>query len=359
MLWFQPAESLEASVQEQFEEFGSDKINIFAASTGNTPGFDASLNQDDLDAVKKIKDYELVAGMLFKNSKVKFKEESVTVFLTGIDEKQSVQIFRELNLDFRDGRPFETSADKIVLGPRIADQLYQRKVFTGNKLEIEGKKFEVTGITESIGNPQDDSSIYMPLSAMRELFDDQRTISFIMAKVKPGLNIDEAAEKTEKALKRVRSEESFTVATPEQLLEQLGTILSILQGVLIGIATISIVVGSVGIANSMYTSVLERVKDIGIMKSLGAPNSEIVNIFLIEAALTGFVGGIIGVTVGFGISKAIELAAAQAGFTILQIKIEPIIALFGIAFATTIGTASGYLPARKASNMKPADALRK
>ena len=352
--------SLESSVEQQFEEFGSDKINVFASSNGRgPPGLDASLNVDDLRAVERVKDYELVVGMLTRSAKVEFRNVAKNTFVSGFDADQSVRIFEEFNLEFREGRSFETESNKIVVGPRVAEDLFGKTLFVGNKLEIEGEQFEIVGITESLGNPQDDSNVYMPLEVMRDLFDDRESVSFIFAKVKPGTDIDKVAERTTAELRKSRSEESFEVVTPEQLLEQLGAVLAILQGVLVGIASISLIVGSVGIASSMYTSVLERVRDIGIMKAIGATNMEIVTIFLIEAGLIGFVGGVIGIMVGLGIAYLIGFAAAQAGFSILKISMDFQLIAFALAFATIVGAVSGYFPARHAAKLKPVDALRK
>ncbi|MBI2663886.1 ABC transporter permease [Candidatus Woesearchaeota archaeon] len=351
--------SLEASIQEQFEAFGSDKISIYAASSGGPPGFDANLNVDDADAVRKVKDYGLVVEMLFKSAKVEFRGEPVNALISGFDSGIAVETFKEFNLDFREGGPFESDSNKVVIGSRVADDLFDSQLFVGSKLEINSEKFEVVGIVESVGNPQDDSNIYMPLEVMRDLFGDRTSVSFIVGKVKPGSDLNKVSARTAAELSRIRSEESFEVSTPEQLIEQLSIILGILQGVLAGIAAISLLVGSVGIANSMYTSVLERIRDIGIMKAVGATNAEIAMIFLIEAGLIGLVGGIIGIAFGIGIAYLIGFAAAQAGFGVLKIRIEPLLILFSLIFAVGVGAASGYFPARRASSLKPADALRK
>ena len=109
--------------------------------------------------------------------------------------------------------------------------------------------------------------------------------------------------------------------------------------------------------NSMYTSVLERTKDIGIMKAIGARNSSILHIFLIESGLIGLGGGLIGVMLGTGIAFLIGSVSRQAGFLLL-IKIEPIILLLGLLFAFIVGILSGILPAYQASRLKPVDALR-
>lgn len=352
--------SLESSVKQQFEDFGSDKINVFAASGGDgPPGFDTGLNLDDLEAVERVRDYELVVGILIKNARVEFRGVSRNALISGFDSDKSVRVFEEFNLEFREGRPFETDSNKLVVGPRVADDFFGKRLFVGSKLEIQDEKFEVVGITESVGNPQDDSNIYMPLDVMRDLFDDKDSVSFIFGKVKKGTDIDNVAEKTITELRKSRSEESFEVVTPEQLLDQLGAVLAILQGVLVGIASISLLVGSIGIASSMYTSVIERVREIGIMKAVGATNGEIVSIFLIEAGLLGFAGGVIGIAFGLGIAYLIGFAAAQAGYTFLKISLDFQLIIFALLFATVVGAVSGYFPARGAAKLKPVDALRK
>ena len=134
--------------------------------------------------------------------------------------------------------------------------------------------------------------------------------------------------------------------------------LAIVQIVLGGIAAISLLVGGIGILNSMYTSVLERTKQIGIMKSLGARNNNIFMVFLVEAGLIGLVGGVAGVILGSAISLAVGVIAAQAGFGLLKIIIDYKLLLFGLAFAVGMGMFSGYLPARRAAKLQPVEALR-
>ena len=153
-------------------------------------------------------------------------------------------------------------------------------------------------------------------------------------------------------------DENFEIFTPEQLLQQLKTILGIIQVVLVGIAAISIIVGAVGITNSMYTNVLERTKDIGIMKSIGAKNSDILIIFLIESGMQGFIGGTIGIMLGVGIGKIVEYLAKISGFSLLKVPINPLILLGGLLFAVIVGLVSGYFPARQAAKLRPVDALK-
>jgi len=136
-------------------------------------------------------------------------------------------------------------------------------------------------------------------------------------------------------------------------------VLDIVQAVLVGIAAISLLVGGIGIMNTMYTSVVERTKEIGIMKAIGARNEDILYIFLFEAGLLGLVGGLIGVIIGFGLSKGAEyIATISLGTNLLQASVDIWLVLGALLFSFVVGIASGVLPAYQASKLKPVDALR-
>ncbi|MEK6905955.1 MAG: FtsX-like permease family protein, partial [Nanoarchaeota archaeon] len=147
------------------------------------------------------------------------------------------------------------------------------------------------------------------------------------------------------------------VVTASQILEQINQILGVMQIVLVGIAAVSLLVGAIGIMNSMYTSVMERTKEIGIMKSIGARNSDVLQIFLMEAGLIGLVVGVLGTALGTGMALVIGPIAKEAGFH-LVIQIEYSVLAMGLVFAFVVGMLSGILPAYQASKLKPVDALR-
>jgi putative ABC transport system permease protein len=151
----------------------------------------------------------------------------------------------------------------------------------------------------------------------------------------------------------------FYISTPEELLASFDIILNIITAFLVGIAAISLLVGGIGIMNTMYTSVLERTKEIGTMKAVGAKNSDILWIFLFESGLIGLIGGIMGVVLGYGISKTVEIIAITSLKTTLLRAAVPPYLLFGcLGFAFLIGALSGTIPALMASKLKPVDALR-
>lgn len=138
-----------------------------------------------------------------------------------------------------------------------------------------------------------------------------------------------------------------------------GTILTIITGFLAGIAAISLVVGGIGIANTMYTSVLERTKEIGTMKAVGAQNKNILSIFILESSFLGLAGGVIGAIIGLGFAFLISFITHKYSTAMgLDVIISWPLLISSITFALAVGTLSGILPAMQASKLKPVDALR-
>ena len=123
-------------------------------------------------------------------------------------------------------------------------------------------------------------------------------------------------------------------------------------------ASIAVIVGGIGIMNTMYTSVRERTKEIGILKAVGAKRSTITLIFLIESGLIGLVGGMGGMVFGLGLAKLIEAIGQVHPLFYIKASLSPSIIIFGMGFSFLIGCLSGFLPARNAANLKPVDALR-
>ncbi len=241
--------------------------------------------------------------------------------------------------------------------------VFKKGVDVGDKIKINDQKFRVVGIYKPFGNPDDDSSVGIPLETARELFDEPDELFVIMARTKDGFNTADVAEDIKEKLRRDRGlkegEEDFTVQTYEQLREGAGVVLDIVHLFLIGIASISLMVGGVGIMNTMYTSVLERTREIGVMKAIGARNSDIMMIFLIESGIMGMVGGAIGVVIGIALSKIVEYVAEQElGMVLLKANVSIELILGALTFSFLVGCISGILPARQASKLNPVDALR-
>jgi len=229
--------------------------------------------------------------------------------------------------------------------------------------KINDKDFEVIGILDGAINAQLNNVIFMGEKDFKEILDIGDEYDLIAAQVEDQDEIVDVAKKIEDELRENRKEEigeeSFSVETPLQAFSAVSTILNMINLIVVGIAMISLFVGAIGIANTMYTSVLERTREIGIMKAIGAKNSDIMWIFLIESGLLGLVGGIVGALMGLGGAMLVSNLANQAlGSDLFIISINYSLLLGAVAFSFFVGIISGVLPAMQASKLNVVDALR-
>jgi len=354
-------------INEQFEQLGSDSIIIAPKGMGppGSSGGSLTLTSKDLKVIENVRGVKWVIGYLIKQGSAKYKGELGVGFATGVDP-EDIKLLQEIgNAEILDGRNLEKGDKyKAVVGyNHVYRDIWEKSLKIGSTIEIEGAEFKVVGVYQRIGNPVDDSLIYMPKEILKEILNVEDEESQILAKTVSGFDPEEVAEVIERKLRQSRGEkegqETFNVNTSEQLLESFQSIFGVVQAVLVGIAAISLLVGGIGIMNTMYTSVIERTKEIGTMKAIGAKNSQILILFLFESGLLGLVGGAIGVGVGVGLAKGAEFMATQAlGSNFLQASLSPVILFGALAFSFVVGSLSGILPAMQASKLRPVDALR-
>jgi len=357
---------MKLAVEEQFERLGKDRITITA---GGGEYFISSilaaakpLSDEELKLVAKVRGVEAAAGVLIQNGDVVFKDEKKFALIVGIPTGKEKEAFKGA-YEVEKGRELKES-DKfacIVGNYLYGGEFFSKKVKVGSYLEILGKKFKVVGVLKKTGNKLDDSIVVVPIETLRELTGKENELSLIYAKVKPGYEPSELAKKIKKKLRLYRNEregeESFQVQTSEQLLERANIILSLIQFILIGIATISLVVGGIGIMNTMYMSVLERTREIGVLKAIGAKDGQVMLIFLLESGLLGLIGGVVGLALGIAAAKIVELFIVAKGITFSSYMGADLI-IASLLFSFFVGVISGLLPARKAAKLLPVEALR-
>ncbi len=350
--------SLESTIKDQFEQFGANRIMIAAKGFQGPGTMSQGLTSDDVETIEGAGSFKYVLPGLFRNGEVKYKDETGFTLVAALPAEHYQQFYLDSGIEVKSGRAIKAQEKYVaVIGSRAAKEMFSKELRVGNKIIIHNVEFKIVGILDEIGNAQDDNQVTIPLEAAREIFEEPKRVDTIIAQVKVTSEIPELQKKIEKELERKRGDTNFQVLTASQILDQIGQVLGVMQVVLVGIAAISLLVGAIGIMNSMYTSVLERTKEIGIMKAIGARNAHILQIFLMESGLIGLVGGVFGTALGTGMALAIGPIAKSAGFT-LNITIEPSIVLFGLLFAFILGVLSGVLPAYQASKLKPVDALK-
>jgi putative ABC transport system permease protein len=356
-------QGLQNAVTEQFKKAGVDKIIVFA---GKDVGAFYSMmvsekfNDYDVRAIEKVAGVEKATGMIAKVEKIEFGKESAYTVVIGMDKDMSVEDFSGISVE--EGLGNVKSDDEMIIGYLVRHKdLFDKEVRIGDKLKIRGEEFKVVGSLNRIGNSQDDKQIYITTDAAKKIFNEY-DYSIILVKVKKGFDVDDVAEEIKEKLRKHRGlkkgEEDFSIRTMGQMMETFQNVFMIIQIIVAGIAAISLVVGGVGIMNTMYTSVLERTKIIGTMKAVGAKEKHVLALFLIESALIGLVGGIIGVLLGIFFSKLVEYIAIGLGFYLIKIVIDAKIIALALAFSFVIGIISGFMPSRHAAKLDAIEALR-
>ncbi len=358
---------LRGAIEEQFRILGTDKFFIQPQGQLAGPGTAGAvtMTERDIEVIEKVNGVKDVSYVLFQPVKVEIDEESRYFNVLGIPADHA-QVYTEIAAYKADeGRliTFEKTGE-VMLGSHYKyNNLYRKPVKAGDTILVNDQEFEVKTILQPIGNPGDDRLIYMSLDDFHILFPERESIDQIIVQVSAGENLSEVADRTDRRLRSFRNvdkeTQDYTILTPEELLSSFGTVLNILTAFLSGVAAISLLVGGIGIANTMYTSVLERTKEIGTMKAIGAKNKDILLVFLIESGFLGLLGGLIGVLFGIVVAKTIEyIAIKQLGTTLLQAA-TPFSLIAGcLAFSFLAGAISGILPAYRASKVKVVDALR-
>ncbi len=346
------------------QTFGSDLIIIFPGKENNPiVGFlgGQKFREKDLLDLEKINGVKFAVPMGIGNLNVEYGGEIKSTMIHAANWKKYVEVLESSQgIKLENGRwPENDEVSEVVFGHLAAKALFKKEVSVGDEVVIKSKRFKVVGNLSEIGEQMLDNVIFVSLDMLNSLTDSRGAASAIV-KIMPGVNINLAAQQIKFQLSKQEVIRDFSVLTPEKADRLIGNVLSIIELVLIVIALISLIVGAVGIMNTMYTSVLERTKQIGIMKAIGASRDAILSLFLIESGIIGLAGGILGIIFGILSAYIISLVVANFGIRgLFSFASLDFFGLFVVLFLTFIvGVVSGILPAMQASRMEPAEALR-
>jgi putative ABC transport system permease protein len=319
-----------------------------------------------VEDIQKINGVETVMGRIVEDTQIKFNGRSHFTFVATIPTEGDKEPYKKIaQLEIGQGSMLDSSDTyKVVVGSdHTKTDLFGKAVRLRDEIEINNKKFKVKGILKKKGSFIVDHTVIINENVLRDLFDIEDIYDVIAVKVNSEEEVEIVKERIEKYLRKERDvkegEEDFTVESAKETLATVDSTLFGIQIFIYLIAAISILVGGIGIANTMYTSVLERTRDIGVMKAVGAKNSQVLSLFLVESGLLGLVGGILGIIIG--ISFATGLAHLGNNFIsegLISINISPILIMVTALFSFLVGIISGITPAIKASKLKPIDALR-
>lgn len=355
-------DGLEAEITSQFENSGGDLLTL---TSGVSRGFgppgrggtsssasdeEVKITRTDLQTLKGLTDVISVNPEISGRVDIYYQGEQGTVSITGTD----TSVYKDFSTsEILEGRELISSDSNVILiGERLSTEYFERELGLNQILTIEEKAFRVVGIIEDGGN-----NIIMPITQAYTVIDDKLKNEYdsIRIKIKDEDLLDETVLKIENKLLTSRhvnqKDKDFTISSNAAAAEMRQELINTMTSFLTAIAGVSLIVGAVGVANTMFTSVLEKTKEIGIMKSIGATNKDILSIFLFNSALIGFVGGLLGAILGYFLILLLQLSGMTAVLTISNVVMV-------VSISILIGMISGLIPAINASKLSPVDALR-
>ncbi len=362
---------LNNAVVKQFEQLGSNTlfITVGAVAGGNQESGQAGTNlKTFVDAdVEKIRNLPETADLLapvVSSATVEFARSKNKVAIIGFDPAEGESFADSGFFDVQEGRTLEKGDGFVALiGSNVSRELFDKDVRLRDRITIEGRSFRVIGITKESaqsfgGGPNTNDTIFISLKAFEQIYSNADPI-FMLVRTKTKDDVAIAKTKVERIFEQRygKDQKEVVVNTSEQILESIGSVLGLLQMFLAGVASISLLVGGIGIMNTMIMAVLERTQEIGVMKAIGATTTLILSLFLLEAGLIGLAGGVIGVLVGYGLAFLIGAIATSSGLA-LDVQLDFLLILGALAFSMLVGMISGLIPSRNAANMDPVVALR-
>jgi len=363
-------QGLQTAITGQMGSLDVDSLTVQNAGTGyGPPGSSVveKLNEHDLKLIEKVKGVKYANPILLRSVEIRYNNRVSFELMRGAPEEPEFyeRFYESQSMEAIEGRLLKQGdVGKVLLGNGFSKKTkFDKPVSVGKTINIEGKEFEVIGILKGSGSILMNDAVIVFHEELKDLLDIDDEIDLIAVRVENAKISEETGERIERALRKDRGleegEEDFSVQTPSQALGAVNNILTAVNIVVVGIAMISLIVGGIGIANTMYTSVVERKKEIGTMKAIGARNSNVLMIFLIESGLLGLVGGIIGALIGAGIALGVAFGANNYfGSEIIQLNLSLPLIISVITFSFLIGILSGAVPSYQASKLKPIEALR-
>ncbi len=360
---------LKAAVNAQFGVSSTQVITVQAGGLAyGAPGsvVVTPLTKQDAEAIEKLSSVNIAIPRNIESGKLEYNDIVAFGYAVSIIEGREKEIYKLLDVETEKGSLLRSGdRGKVMLGYNLMKEEtnpFGKEIVPGKKVLVNEQKFEVVGILERQGSFILDNVVWMLDSDLNDLFDYGDDVGLIAVEVKDKDLMDKAKEDIEKLLRKRRDvkvgEEDFEVSTPEAALEQVNSVLNAIQIFIVIIASISILVGAIGIINTMTTSVLERKKEIGTMKAIGARNKHIFFQFFVESGLMGLVGGMIGIIIGTAMGFAgISALNSFLGSTTTP-DIDVVLIFFALLGSFIVGAAAGIIPAMRAAKQNPVEALR-
>ncbi len=361
-------ETVQKQINDQFSSLGTNTIVIRAGAaqtSGVRSGFRQTLTISDAEIIGRLPDVAAVSPVQSSGAQIIYGNKNWSSSMMGVyPDYTSVQ-----NIEIEQGTFFDQSAVRngatyAVIGPKTARELEMPDNPVGQVIRVQNTPFVIIGVTRERGDSMmgsQDDMIIIPLTTLKKRMQGSRfpeSVNMIMLKLYADADNVLATEQITTLLRERHKlkdgdVDDFQIMDMKQVMETMNTVTGYMKLLLIAIAGVSLLVGSIGIMNMMLVSVAERTREIGIRKAIGAREQHIITQFLSESILISFIGSMIGLILGVGLSQGV-------GRLILHFSVPfsawPVI--LSVTVAIVVGLSSGVMPAIKAAKLNPIDSLR-
>ena len=361
-------ETVESEITSQFSALGTNTIMIRAGVArmgGVRTGNMQTLTMQDAEFISRLPDVAAVSPVQTTGAQVIYGNQNQTTSFMGVYPSYTIV----QNIELEQGTFFtefdvRNAATYAVMGPEVAEKLEMPPNPVGQTIRVQNIPLTVIGITKAKGDSamgSMDDMILIPITTLKKRIQGSRfpnAVQMIVIKLYPDADNNLFIEQITNLLRerhrlKPGTEDDFQIMDMKQIMETMSTVTGYMKMLLIAIAAVSLLVGAIGIMNMMLVSVAERTREIGVRKAIGAQEKQIITQFLSESVLISFMGSMIGLALGIGLSQGV-------GRFILHYHVPfslwPV--LLSVSVAIVVGLASGVVPAFKAAKLNPIDSLR-
>ncbi len=355
-------EGVHQFVLSEFTQFGTTLVGINPgkATTSGTSmgvfGTERPLTIEDSEALKRLPFVRAVVPFVQGNAEVEAgnRHRRTTIYGAGPQMPEAFSMRVKSGRFLPEDDPLAPRAF-AVLGSKLRQELFSDRNPLGQRITIGGSRYRVIGVMESKGTVLGfdlDDTVYIPAARALSLFNND-TLFEIDVMYDKETPVDKVVDGIKSLLVARHGRDDVTITTQEQMLDVLGSVLDVLTFAVGAIGGISLLVGAIGIVTIMTITINERTNEIGLLRALGAKQSQVLSLFLGEAIVLAAVGGLSGLVLGVGITQLLHLALPA-----LPVHTPVLYVVLAEVIAVVIGLAAGVLPARRAALLDPVEALR-